>query len=89
MTTIAPNGDPQFVNCNCACQVCLSGDCCLLPKHQGRTFTTTDTGVAAVLGWACTSSGHDFAPYPTGGLFCRKCGEARQFPPRSAAGETA
>jgi hypothetical protein len=40
--------------------------------------TTVTTSNSVVYGYACTSSGHDFAPYPTGGLFCRKCGEFRQ-----------
>jgi hypothetical protein len=64
------------VNCNCACQRCLDGDCCMLPGKQGQTYTFTTTSVPTMV-IRCGPIDHDFDPYPLGGLYCRKCGERR------------
>jgi hypothetical protein len=66
------------VNCNCACQRCLDGDCCMVPRQSPElptyTFTTTSTPVMVI---RCGPIDHDFNAAPTGGLYCRKCGERR------------
>jgi hypothetical protein len=75
--------------CNCACQRCLSGSCCMWPDVTPatpvfRTYATTGAGVTP--SGSCLPYGHWFAPYPTGGLFCQRCGEFRQ--PRTVPANT-
>lgn len=67
------------INCNCACQRCLDGDCCMVPRQSPEQHTHTYTSTATVtMGPArCGAIDHDFNAAPTGGLYCRKCGERR------------
>lgn len=63
------------VVCNCACQRCLDGDCCMVPDGNTTvTWTTTTIGTGVI---GCGPISHDFAERSTGGLFCRKCGQTR------------
>ncbi len=43
MSTTYPSGDfwPQYVNCNCACNICMSGRCCMSPVPSWHWQPTT------------------------------------------------
>lgn len=82
--TTAPSGEPwRTVACNCACQTCLSGRCCMQPTPDWTRPAALGTYTTSNFGWACTSSGHDFMPFPPQAgrdrIFCRKCGEVRDL----------
>jgi hypothetical protein len=68
------------VTCNCACQRCLDGGCCMLPNGPAELPTATYTSTT-IMAWPsllrCSATDHHFEAYPTGGLYCRKCGEHR------------
>lgn len=69
-----PLADSGYISCNCACQVCLSGGCCMDPNRRWfYPVTVTDTTIA----WTPCASGHDFAPFNAVTLYCRKCGTHR------------
>lgn len=68
------------ITCNCACQRCLDGDCCLISagNPSGYTFTTTSVAMGVLV---CGAIDHDFAPFNEGTIFCRKCGTFRLMAP--------
>lgn len=75
------SGSTTFpMSCNCACSLCMSGGCCMQPRPPLSPWSPGVTTSAAdvFFGWACTSSGHDFAAFPNQvSIYCRKCGEFR------------
>lgn len=62
----------QWTTCNCACQTCLDGGCCLLrPSVTPVTYTTTTTRPLLPL------HEHDYRKLNTKRLFCRTCGDTK------------
>lgn len=62
--------------CNCACQRCLAGSCCLFQQPWTTTFGSTTTN-----SWPPPPPHeHDFAKFDRKRIFCRGCGEFKDAP---------
>lgn len=72
-TTFDPPPLWQSWSCNCACQVCMAGDCCMRP---GRTTPETyvSTGTAPLL----PAHVHTYQRFDATRLFCQTCGETKR-----------
>lgn len=62
----------QSWTCNCACGLCMSGQCCMDPARPAVTYRVT-TGTAVDL----PVHEHDYRKLTAKRLFCRTCGETK------------
>lgn len=64
------------VNCNCACQRCLDGGCCMVNPAGTQTITWTTTTPQMAI--RCGAMDHNFGVLDPARIYCRKCGEVRK-----------